>query len=108
AVALDERDDRVVRHVQLAVADGDLLACGNLDSRCRHWSVSLALSYVGAFKAEPALNHPICSSVIVCRHWMLTVLPPALWMTTSTGLPGVHVARRGRLPRCACARGGGG
>src|SRR5207247_10558515 len=31
AVALDEGDDGVIRHLELAVADGDLLACGDLD-----------------------------------------------------------------------------
>jgi len=36
AVALDERDDRVLGHLQLAVADRDLLARRNLDSRCCH------------------------------------------------------------------------
>src|SRR5438132_224382 len=45
AVALDEGDDGTVRHLQLAVADRDLLACRDLDVG-RHGIALLALAVI--------------------------------------------------------------
>src|SRR5882672_4574717 len=104
AVALDEGDDGTVRHLQLAVADRDLLACRDLDVGRHGIALPCSRGYFKAFRAEPALNHPICSSVRVCRHWMATVLPPGLWMTTSAGLPGASSASPVTLTRSGCSK----
>src|SRR5262249_59946048 len=97
-VAFDERDDGVIRHLQLAVADGDFLARGNLHLTGHGGLLEV---YLSALSAEPALNQAICSSVKVWLNVMVTDLPPALWMTTSTGLPGVSAASPRTLTRSA-------
>jgi len=58
-------------------------------------------AYLRAFRAEPALNQPICSSVMLWLQRIAIVLPPGLWMTTSTGLPGARLASPRMLTRSA-------
>src|SRR5215813_5117499 len=109
AIALDEGDDRVVRHAELAVVDGDLVALRDLDlawhqtsfpgfalvsrgSRCTASSLA-ASPVVGsmtcpALSAEPARNQAICSRVMLCRAWMVTTRPSGFLICTVTGLPG--------------------
>src|SRR2546428_551083 len=113
AVALDEGDDRVVRHAQLAVVDGDLLALRDLHLACHQTSFLPGFAFVSpgsrctassfagapvvgsmtwpAFSAEPARNQAICSRVMLCRAWMVTTRPSGFLICTVTGLPGSRV-----------------
>ena len=43
-------------------------------------------------RAEPARNQAMCSSDIVCVVEMVSLVPSAWWMTTSTGRPGARSA----------------
>ena len=52
-----------------------------------------------AFSADPALNHPICCAVMLRLAWIFTSRPLALWIVTSTGLPGARVERPVMLTR---------
>ena len=73
----------MIGHLELAVADGDLLAGGDLHATCMlppqgagaARTVRFPIergrvprrAYESAFSAEPALNQPICSSVRLWR-----------------------------------------
>src|SRR3989441_1259630 len=113
AVALDEGDDRVVRHAQLAVIDDDLLALRDLNLACHYTSFRPGFALVSpgsrctasilagapvagsmtwpAFSAEPARNQAICSRVMLCRAWIVTTRPSGFLICTVTGLPGSSV-----------------
>src|SRR5262249_38009112 len=112
AIAFDEGDDRMVRHAELAVFDGDLVTLGNLPLTChqtsfpgfalvsrasRCTSSSLAGPPVAgsmtwpAFKAEPARNQAICSRVMMCRAWIVSTRASGFLICTVTGLPGSSV-----------------
>src|SRR6267378_4209251 len=115
AVALDEGDDRVVRHAQLTVVDRDLLALRDRDLACHQTSFLPGFALVSpgsrctssifagapvvgsmtwpAFSAEPARNQAICSRVRLCRAWMVTTRPSGFLICTVTGLPGSSVYR---------------
>src|SRR5438093_1093760 len=111
-VTFDEGDDRVVRHAQLAVVDGDLVALRDAHLACHQTSFpgfalvsrassrsssSLAGSPVAgsmawtALRAEPARNQAICSRVMLCRAWIATTRPSGFLICTVTGLPGSSV-----------------
>src|SRR3989475_8880856 len=94
AVALDERDDRVVRDAELPVVDRDLVAPRNLDPP-RHY----VRSPWAAFSADPALNHVMCSSVRLWSASIVSVRPSGFLIVTVTGLPGASVARPVTLTR---------
>src|SRR5439155_23350634 len=82
AVTLDERDDGMVGHTQLAVLDGDLVARGDLDLACHETSFQVAWA---ALSAEPALNHAICSRVRLCFTWISSTRPSDFLIRTFTG-----------------------
>src|SRR5438128_187963 len=94
AVALDERDDRVVRDAELPVVDRDLVAPRNLDAP-RHY----VRSPWAAFSADPPLNHVMCSSVRLWSASIVSVRPSGFLIVTVTGLPGASVARPVTLTR---------
>src|SRR5437867_2645287 len=97
AVALDERDHRIVRHPELPVVDRDLVALRNLDLP-RHYG----RSPWAAFSADPALNHAMCSSVRLWSASIVSVRPSGFRIVTVTGLPGASFARPVTLTR-SCA-----
>src|SRR5881396_3072402 len=97
AVALDERDHRIVRAPELPVVDRDLVAPRNLDLS-RHYG----RSPWAAFSADPALNHAMCSSVRLWSASIVSVRPPGFRIVTVTGLPGASFARPVTLTR-SCA-----